>query len=106
MDTKELEEASSNVDPALERASTKDLMLHYSLEESTPIPSTVTSTVETEDLPSPHDETQTEEPVASSSNGSNEEAKAESSDEENSILLRPPPARKVLGQNYAFYSGS
>lgn len=106
MDTKDAEDSSSLAEPSLERASTKDLMALYALEESTPIPSTVTSTVETEDLPSPVDETNVEEPVAEPSSGTNDDKKAELSDEEEAILLRPPPPRKSLGPNFAFYSGT
>jgi len=106
MDVKETEEGSSPVDPALERSSTADLMLHYALEEATPIASTVTSTVETEDVPTPIDETLDIEPDAESSEPAKAEGKAETSDDDESILLRPPPTRKIFGQNYAFYSGT
>ena len=106
MDTKDVEDSSAPADPTLERTSTKDLMTLYALEESTPIPSTVTSTVETEDLPTHFEDKNIETSVVEPFAATHDDTKAESSDEDDAILLRPPPSRKSLGPNFSFYSGT
>jgi hypothetical protein len=106
MDSKDVKESNSFQDPPLLRKESSGFSLNYSVEEIPPMPSTVTSTVESEDVPTPIAEELSIESVAESSTPSTAKDPLTDSDDEEGLVLRPPPARKVLGHNYSFYAGT
>lgn len=88
--------------PLLHRSETSDLRLTYTAEQGPPIASTVTSTVETEDLPTPVDLNE----VEPEKSGKERLENSGDEEEEEAIILKPPTKKKSLGPNAAFYSGT